>query len=350
MAVYNASQFLREAVASILGQTHRDFELIVIEDASSDNSLAVLQSFADKRIRIIRHSANMGAAVSRNDGMAAACGEFIAIMDADDVSMPTRLERQVAFFDAHPQVGLVGCGIYDNIDSSGMVLSTSILPKDNDSIQQALLKRWCFVHSSIMFRKSAQESIGGYRTTFEPAEDHDFILRMLEHTQAHSLDERLVSYRLNPNGLSVRGHQYINELGTVAIRMAKLRRAGQPEDLKLEMPRILALKQRRKAPRGLAGIMQLWRDSLYAANRYYGLGCRELCAGHMKRARNCFVRSLLTNGWFVKAWLGLALSHIPFVANRVRFIFRSSWQRRDNPTGSRPVIKPDIYPIRETMQ
>ena len=86
MAVYNASRFLREAVGSILCQTFRDFELIAVDDASSDSSLDILQGFADERIRIIRHDRNHGAAISRNDALRAACGEYVAIMDADDVS------------------------------------------------------------------------------------------------------------------------------------------------------------------------------------------------------------------------------------------------------------------------
>lgn len=338
MAVYNAAQFLREAVASVLAQTYRDFELIVVDDSSSDDSLSILQSFEDPRVRILRHDTNMGAALSRNDALAAARGELVAIMDADDECVPTRLERQVAFLDANPLVGLVGCGVYDNIDASGAVLYTSYLPEDNKTIQQTLVERWCFLHSSIMFRRALYESVGGYRKAFEPAEDHDFILRILEHCQTHNLFERLVRYRLNPRGLSVVGHQYINELGEVAMRLAQRRRSGQPEDLDAEMAGLLELKRRRKAPGGLAGTVQTWRDSLYTANRYYGFGCRELCAGQLERARRCFVRSLRTNGLFVKSWIGVALSLMPFAASRLKFVFRSSMQQNDDLKWFRPSV------------
>jgi glycosyltransferase involved in cell wall biosynthesis len=327
MAVYNAAQFLREAVASVLAQTYRDFELIVVDDSSQDGSLSILQSFGDPRMRIIRHHTNTGAALSRNDALAAARGELVAIMDADDVCAPNRLERQVAFLDANPLVGLVGCGVFDNIDASGAVLYTSYLPEDNETIQRTLVERWCFLHPSIMFRRAHYESVGGYRKEFEPAEDHDFILRILEHCQTHNLYERLVSYRLNPKGLSVIGHQYINELGEVAMRLAQRRRSGQPEDLDSETAWLLELKRRRKAPRGLAGVVQTWRDSLYAADRYYGFGCREICAGRLESARRCFVRSLRTNGLFVKSWIGVALSLLPFAASRLRFLFRASMQQ-----------------------
>lgn len=346
MAVYNAARFLREAITSVLTQTYSDFELIVVDDSSSDDSLSIVQSLGDSRMRIIRHHTNVGAALSRNDGLMAARGEFIAIMDADDVCAPTRFEKQVAFLDAHPEVGLVGCGVYDNIDASGEVLSTSVLPEDNETIQRSLTERWCFLHSSIMFRKTLQQSVGGYRAAFEQAEDHDFILRLLEHSEARNLPERLVSYRLNPKGLSVIGHQYINQLAAMAMQMARRRRSGQPEDLDPEMTRVLELKQRRKAIRGLAGALQVWRNSFYAANRYYGFGCRELCAGDMQRARRCFVQSLHTNGMFAKSWIGYALSLMPLVAYRMRFVFRSSVRQHNELTCLRSSVEADATVLR----
>ena len=341
MAVYNAAQFLREAVASVLAQSYPGFELIVVDDASHDDSLSILQSFGDPRMRIIRHHTNVGASLSRNDALTEARGEFVAIMDADDVCAPTRLQRQVAFLDANPQVGLVGCGVYDNIDTSGAVLYTSQLPEDNETIQRTLVERWCFLHPSIMFRRTLYESVGGYRKPFEPAEDHDFILRVLERCQAHNLGERLVSYRLNPKGLSVAAHQYLDELGAVAMRLARRRRSGQAEDLDAEMAHLLELRGRRKAPRGVAGVAQAWRDSLYAADRYYGFGCLELCADRPKSARRCFMRSLCTNGLFLKSWIGVALSLIPFAANRLKFLFRSSVRRYNELCGSRPSANAD---------
>jgi glycosyltransferase involved in cell wall biosynthesis len=317
MAVYNAAQFLHEAVTSVLVQTYCDFELIAVDDSSSDDSLLILESFADARMRIIRHRTNMGAALSRNDALVAAQGEFVAIMDADDVCAPTRLARQVAFLDSNPLVGLVGCGIYDNIDAGGAVLSTSYLPRDNEAIQQSLMERWCFLHPSIMFRRQLFDVAGGYRKVFEPAEDHDLALRVLEHCQAHNLDERLVSYRLNPKGLTVTGHQHVRELHDTAIRLARRRRSGQPEDLESDMARLLKLKRVRKPLAGLGGAVQKWRDSVYAANRYYGFGYHELSTGDLERARRCFVQSLRTNGLFLKSWVGIALSWMLFAASRL---------------------------------
>lgn len=333
MPMYNAAQFLREAIASVLAQTYRDFELIVVDDASADSSLAIVEAVHDSRVRVIRHETNKGASLSRNEALAAARGEFVAIMDADDVCGPARLERQVAFLDAHPLVGVVGCAVYDNIDVSGAVLHTSYAPEENEAIQRTLMVRWSFFHSSLMFRRALYERVGGYRKEFEPAEDHDFILRILEHSQAHNLNERLVSYRLNPKGLSVAGYRYIDELREIAMHLAQRRRSGQPEDLDREIARSRELWQGHRVhrvPSGLAAAVQAWRDSWDAANRYYGFGCRELCAGRLDRARRCFVRSLRTNALFVKSWIGVALSMVPFAANRLKFVFRSSMQLNNN--------------------
>ena len=317
MAVYNAAQFLREAVTSVLAQTYSDFELIAVDDASSDNSLSILESFADARMRIIRHPTNLGAALSRNDALAAAQGEFVAIMDADDVCAPTRLSRQVSFLEANPQVGIVGCGIYDNIDGKGAAFSTSYLPRDNETIQRSLMEQWCFLHSSIMLRRELFERAGGYRQVFEPAEDHDLVLRILEYCEAHNLYEPLVKYRLNPKGLSVTGHQHVSELRDAAIQLAQRRRSGQAEDLEPEMERLRKLKGMHRPHTGFRGGVQRWRDSFYAASRYYGFGCRELCAGDLEKARRCFLQSLRTNGLFLKSWVGIAYSWMLFAASRL---------------------------------
>jgi glycosyltransferase involved in cell wall biosynthesis len=312
MAVYNAAAFLQEAVASILSQTYHDFELIAVDDSSSDISLSILEGFEDPRIRIIRHQTNMGAAIARNDALAVAQGEFIAIMDADDICVPTRLERQVAFLEANPQLGIVGCGVYDNINDQGESLHTSHLPRQNEAIQQAILEQWCFLHSSLMFRTALYETIGGYRKEFEPAEDHDFVLRLLEHTEAQNLEEPLVSYRFNVNGLSVLGHEYAKELRKVAIRLARKRRTGQAENLSSEMQPLVAMKQKRNASRRLSGLARRWADSWYVANRFYEFACSGLPTDRPDRVRRCFRHSLRANVFFVKSWRKVAFSSVSF--------------------------------------
>jgi glycosyltransferase involved in cell wall biosynthesis len=324
MAVYNAAPFLREAVESVLSQTLTDFELLAVDDASSDNSRSILSSIKDERLRVIVHGVNQGAANSRNHAFAVARGEYVAIMDADDVSASNRFERQVRCLDARPEVGVVGCGVFDNIDVDGSVLYTSYLPLDDASIQQTLLERWCFLHPSLMFRRSLLAQVPGYRPEFDVAEDHDFILRLLSHCEARNLNEKLVAYRINPRGLSVVSHRYINELGAAAMRLAQARRRGEREDLEGEVRRLRELKERFEHSQVRKRIFNRWRNSLYAANRLYGFGCLELYAGRRERARRCFIRSLKTNALFAKAWVCLVLSFLPIASSRLGFVFRAS--------------------------
>lgn len=329
MAVYNAAKYLHESVESVLAQTFRDLELIIVDDASTDASAKILEAFEDPRIRVITHARNQGPAASRNDGIAAAQGEFVAIMDADDISAPSRLEVQVGFLDSHSDVGLVGCAVYDNIDDRGSTLYTSYLPEDNDTIRQTLVEKWCFLHPSIMFRREVCERVGGYRSDFALAEDHDFILRVLDQYKAQNLPIKLVRYRINPTGLSVTGHEYIDALGMAAMHLAQQRRQGCTEDLSAELNRLVQRTHTRKTPGFWGRVARRWRDSYYAANRYYGFGCRALCAGNLEAARRCFARSLSTNWLFVKSWICLPLSCFPVLVERVRFVFTASFRSEE---------------------
>ena len=334
MAVYNAAPFLRDAVSSILAQTCDDFELIVVDDASTDSSVDVLESFSDSRIRFIAHPSHQGPSLSRNDAIAVARGEYVAIMEADDISSPRRLAAQVRFLDSHPDVGLVGCSIYDNIDVDGSVLYTSRLAEDNETIHEMLLEKWCFLHPSIMFRKEVIDRVGAYRSQFDPAEDHDFILRVLDHYKAENLSEKLVSYRINPRSLSVTSHGYINALGEMAMRAAQERRQGLDENLDGALQQVH--RGRGQHPAGLLPRMLLWwGNSLYVSHRYYGFGCRELYAGHFQSARNCFARSLRSNCLFLRSWVCLSLSFFPLAVEKLRFVFRSSMQYHDDLKGRR---------------
>lgn len=109
--VYNDANFLREALDSILAQTFSDFELLIVDDGSTDATLDILASYSDKRLRIVRHEANQGRPFARNTALNAADGEYLAWMDGDDISHPQRIEKQVAFLDAHPEMDICGCAL-----------------------------------------------------------------------------------------------------------------------------------------------------------------------------------------------------------------------------------------------
>ncbi len=197
MPVHNGQLTLPEAVESILTQTFGNFELIVVDDGSTDDSLAILRRFAerDPRVRIISRD-NTGIAGALNDAIAAARGELFARMDADDVSMPTRFEQQVKFLVEHPEVVLLGSRVL-LVEPYGTPLYTTSHALEHDQIDRELLRGtgWAVVHPVAMMRAAAVRSVGGYRADRVPIEDLDLFLRLTEVGKAANLPDVLLHYR-----------------------------------------------------------------------------------------------------------------------------------------------------------
>lgn len=199
MPVYNATRYLRASVESILNQTLGDFELIAVDDGSTDDSLAILRQYEakDSRLRIISRP-NTGIVGALNDGLAAATGEFIARMDSDDLALPTRFEKQAAFLRSNEDHVLVGSQVL-LIDPDGAPLC----PKrdteyTHDRIDWAHLHhRWPLVHPSVMMRRDPVISVGGYRDKYQWLEDLDLFLRLAEIGRLASLPDVLLHYRLH---------------------------------------------------------------------------------------------------------------------------------------------------------
>jgi glycosyltransferase involved in cell wall biosynthesis len=153
MSVYNGARFLREAIESILGQTFRDFEFLIVDDGSTDDSREMILSYCDPRVRLVINDRNVGLPRSLNRGLDLAQGEYVARQDADDISESARLAKQVAFLDSYHDVALLGTW-YRKIDEGGRIIGDRQLPCDHVRI------RWCqlffcpFVHTAIMLRKS----------------------------------------------------------------------------------------------------------------------------------------------------------------------------------------------------
>jgi glycosyltransferase involved in cell wall biosynthesis len=197
MPIHNAEQTLVEAVESILAQTFRDFELIAVDDGSTDRSLTILQDFArrDPRVRIISRP-NTGIAGALNDAIASARGEFLARMDADDISLPTRFEKQVEYLKAHPECVLLGSRVL-LVEPYGTPMYVTDHETDHAGIADQLLRGvgWAVVHPAAMMRADAVRSAGGYRADRVPIEDLDLFLRLTEIGKAANLSEVLLHYR-----------------------------------------------------------------------------------------------------------------------------------------------------------
>lgn len=196
MAVHNGEQFLPAAVESILGQTYHGWELIVVDDGSTDASGAILRSFAERepRVRVIEHQNKRGLARSLNDAFACAQGELIARMDADDVSLPQRLERQVQFLDAHPEIDVLGTSA-ELIGATGHVFGVVQRPERHQDLAETLYRGNPILHPSAVMRRDFLKTLGGYDEKLSRAQDADLWLRGHAGHRFHNLQEPLLRYR-----------------------------------------------------------------------------------------------------------------------------------------------------------
>lgn len=201
MSAHDARPYLAEAVASILRQSLADFEFLVIDDASTDGSGDDLAALTDPRVRLVRNAENLGLTRSLNDGLTLARGRYVARMDADDIAAPQRLERQVAFLEANPGVGIVGSA-RTIIDESGNFVAHAPAAETDLRIRWKCLLGNPFAHPAVMLRR---EVLGAhalrYDETFRTAQDYDLWSRLLAVTRGRNLPEPLLSYRLR-NGVS----------------------------------------------------------------------------------------------------------------------------------------------------
>lgn len=328
MSVYNGKKFIREAIESVLSQTFEDFEFIIVDDCSNDGTLEIARSYtSDKRIKIITNERNMGLTRSLNAGIRYASARYIARMDGDDISLPERLERQVDFLDKNRDVGLLGSAAC-LIDEDGTILRIMPVTEDNEGIQRTLLRRNCFVHSSIMFRRDVFEEIGGYRDEFECAEDYDLILRISEHCKVHNLKDILCKYRLNKNGISFERLRCQENNARLACYLAQERRAGRDENLEANKKRIMGKGSGDISERTIiAGCLSRLHKLFSLSTRYYGIGCIYLYRGEMQAARGLFLCSLRYNPFNIKACICLVLTLLPFnTVRHLRFLFRGTAQ------------------------
>lgn len=205
MAVRDGEPYLAEAVESLLAQTFADFELVVVDDGSSDASRDVVRSYRDPRVRLLENGRNRGLAASLNRGIREARGELLARQDADDVSEPERLARQVAHLDAHPEVALLGSW-FREIDSRGGHLRDGQLPCEPVDVCWRLLFVCPFVHSAVMLRRDAVPGGSGpYDERLAYAMDYELWCRIARRHPVANLPEYLVRYRMHPGSMTSAG-------------------------------------------------------------------------------------------------------------------------------------------------
>jgi glycosyltransferase involved in cell wall biosynthesis len=198
LPVYNGQRFLAEAVNSVLKQTFREFQFVIVDDGSTDRSAEMLEGFArsDSRVVVQPHLRNLGICSTMNDACRLASGEYLAVMNQDDVCQPQRLERQVAFLRRHPDIGVVG-GAVEIVDERGRRRGVKRYPTAPGFVPWAMLFYNCFAHPAVMMRRQALEAAGYYPTGYDGgAEDYALFMRISRATRVANLDDVVLRYRV----------------------------------------------------------------------------------------------------------------------------------------------------------
>lgn len=193
MPTYNVAPYVKEAIDSVLLQTYRDFELLVIDDCSTDNTVAIVRQINDPRIRVVQNERNLGLAENLNRGLSLISTEYVSRMDGDDIAEPQWLEREVSILDSHPDIGICGGGF----ERFGSCKSLVRFPEHHEDCLANMLFECSIIVPT--FRMSLYRNRGlRYRTDAFPAEDYQFWAECLRITKAHNIQETLFRYRMHP--------------------------------------------------------------------------------------------------------------------------------------------------------
>lgn len=193
MAVYNASRHIREALDSILSQSFEDFELIIVNDCSSDNSIDLINTYQDRRIKLIHNESNIGLAASLNKGIEISEGKYIIRMDDDDICKDYRFERLIDYMDANPDVGICGSWVQFFGDENYIWKTAEY----HDQIRAKLFFNTALAHPSVIMRKTIIDQFHlQYDVNFRRAQDYDLFNRAAMVTQLHNIPEVLLDYRI----------------------------------------------------------------------------------------------------------------------------------------------------------
>jgi hypothetical protein len=322
MTAYNAAVYLRAAVDSILSQTLRDFEFIIVDDGSNDGTASILADFAaaDGRVRVVA-APHLGLPAALNRGLTLARGELVARMDADDISRPARLARQLEFMDQHPSVGL--CGTWGEIlGPRGRVIWR--FAASDAELRCRHLFETALLHPSVMFRLALVRAAGGYDPAFQAAEDYDLWVRLSAVTRMANITEPLLLYRRHAAQVSrVHRADDLTVRETGQVRRRGLERLGlTPSSAEFDLHNAIGGWRFESGP-GYLDRAAAWLERLQAANaatggfprppmdevlaeRWY-LACRHAARTQGVRAARRFWRSPLARHARLgaRAWLRL---------------------------------------------
>lgn len=296
MPVYNGAQFLREAIESILTQELTDFEFLIINDGSTDNSENIIRGYEDDRIRYFKNDENRGLVESLNRGIQLSQGKFIARMDADDISMPSRLFKQLHFMQQHPEVGAVGTWFKNLVNET--VREGGRYQTSDTLIRLKHLYQINICHGSAMISTATlKEHNISYRNEYVHAEDYDLFDRLGQVSRLANLPEVLYLVRVHPHRISKR-HAEAQMLNSFKVRRSILARMGLETDMnrldvytKLMHQDYDALRHQGEAVRALL-------KDLYFANLAVGMFDRVIFNEHLHRTWLHFNLNTVGKGTF----------------------------------------------------
>lgn len=202
MPARNAGKYIAEAIRSVLQQTYTDFELLIVDDGSTDDTVKVVRGFKDRRIRLLSKEKE-GTSVALNVGLQMARGIYIARFDADNICLPTRLERQVIFLDGHPAYLVVGSDAEYICENGEHLFNFYCAGHTHREIIDNLYRRCPFIHSTVMYRRDAVLRIGGYSRYAHGFEDYFLWVQLLKMGKSCNLPEPLLKARINPSSFSI---------------------------------------------------------------------------------------------------------------------------------------------------
>ena len=284
MSVYNGERYLAEAIDSILAQTFRDFEFIIVDDGSTDRSAKIIDYYAqrDPRVRSLRLAVNHGLASALNQGIAAARGEFIARMDSDDVSLPQRFQSQLDYLRAHPDIGVLGSAVHVVDEELQPSYSAEYAPQHALIAFNILTDLKTFCHPTVMLRRELLVTAGAYDDDYHYSQDIQLWSRLASRTRFANLSESLLLYRRHEQASSVKQDSQQRDRGLDA-RLAALQQlwTDAPE-AKLRL--LLSLQ---------GGAFLRWRE---------GLG--------FKRALRRLAQKMVAGGWIEPADKALLYAEI----------------------------------------
>jgi glycosyltransferase involved in cell wall biosynthesis len=299
MLAYNAEHYVKEAIESALSQEFHNFELIVVDDGSTDNTYSIVESFRDERLKIHRNEVNKGIVFSRNKGIALSSGRYIGMLDADDVAMPGKFRKQLEFLESNPEFGMVGSWAL-LIDSTGK--ETGELWKlsgEPEKIPAIMLFKNYFVQSSVVFRRSCLPSYN-YKEGYEIVEDYKLWIDIMKHSKAWNLPEYLVKYRVHGTNITHQKAMLVRE-NLIAVYRELLGQFGiDPTDEEIELHHMIREGRTISDPltfRAASGWLSKLQD-LNASRKIFG--------------RKEFAEVLL-NRWGKVAWMARGYDRLFFL-------------------------------------